>query len=136
MIYEAKCLSCEATFNPVPTSDRTAENPTGLTLGDMEHLVRDDGAECGGYGLLQGSWEQPIKPLTNPVTDDAWTRDELEVGAREYRPKRDPARQVWLERLHEVEPDDLPLPGDEDALAPWHPEAPGRDMIDIGDYHD
>lgn len=41
--YEARCTTCGETFNPHDESD-------------LEHVVRDDGTDCGGDGVLVGSW--------------------------------------------------------------------------------
>lgn len=49
--YEARCTKCGEGFCP--------NDPT-----DLEHLVRDDGNECGGAGEMVGSWgsARPPKP--------------------------------------------------------------------------
>lgn len=42
-ILEARCLRCGETFNPHSEGEE-----------DLEHQVREDGEECGGWGRRVG----------------------------------------------------------------------------------
>lgn len=41
--YEVECTRCGECFNPADEND-------------LEHVARLDGEECGGEGVLLGSW--------------------------------------------------------------------------------
>ena len=41
--WEARCLRCGETFNP-------------MDADDLEHCEREDGVECGGQGEMLGYW--------------------------------------------------------------------------------
>lgn len=43
MIIEAECQKCGEIFNP-------------HTEEELEHYVREDGTECGGEGVITGTW--------------------------------------------------------------------------------
>lgn len=68
IIYEATCTRCWEKFNPQPSLTRTWppkelippdsvwHEDFGFTPDDMIHGQREDGAECGGDGQLEGAW--------------------------------------------------------------------------------
>jgi hypothetical protein len=53
MILEARCQRCHEIFNPADEEDLT-------------HLVRYDGEECGGPGVIFGSWGGTIAREATP----------------------------------------------------------------------
>lgn len=51
--YECECAKCGGTFNP-SGEERVLIDRDGNA--HVEHYCTDDGDECGGFGLLIGSW--------------------------------------------------------------------------------
>lgn len=76
MILEAKCLTCDETFNP-----------HGEAPEDLEHQVKADGTDCGGLGELLGHWVQ-----SGDASDSQVLLDDV---AEPAHPMDDPAIKLW-----------------------------------------
>lgn len=134
--YEAECSRCGETFVP--------DGPD-----DLVHIVRADGVECGGQGVMRGAWGTgtavpSLVTIAESILKDDGPNDYVEA-AEEWRRLLTPTAWGELAVMLGVCPVhvcDAEICADDEDDCPagrgeeWHPVSSGRVWVSIVTYAD